>query len=193
VGTFERYTDRVSSQTFGPLVRWDGARVVLNLMMVEEHLRHLIRPSSQLEELRLYGLGDAVRIDVTVVWKGLKARLGLELGEIRLRRRRLGLRLRRVHALGAVRVPRRAVEALLARLFPDRMTVISGQGIVVIDLSPWVPPELTLSILTVQATERSIHLWLGPGDLRDLPVAEPPALPADVEVVQEAEKAGPSP
>ena len=36
---------------------------------------------------------------------------------------------------------------------------------------------LDLKILTVQATDRSLHLWFGAGSLVDLPAAPPPALP----------------
>ena len=192
-GNVEGYTDRVNHYLYGPLVRWDGAHVVLNLGMVEEHLRHLLRPAEQLQDMRLNGLGNAVRIDATVVWKGLRARVGIELGEIRLKHRRLGLRLRRVRALGGVRVPRRAVEALLSRIDPGLVRVVQGQGIVIVDLDRWIPPELSLSVLTVQATERSLHLWLGPGDLRDLPVEQRQALTAGddtVDTIESQEPAG---
>ena len=35
-----------------------------------------------------------------------------------------------------------------------------------------------MSLLSVQATGRSLHLWLGPGSVRGLSAAERPALPA---------------
>jgi hypothetical protein len=52
---------------------------------------------------------------------------------------------------------------------------------VVADLRDWLPEELTLEILTVQATWRSLHVWFGPGSLSSLPGKGPLLLPADTE------------
>jgi len=144
--------------------------------MVEAQLGERLRNVEQVSDLRLAGEGDAVRIDATVVWRAVSARVGLELGEIRLRHRRLGFRIRKVHALGGVPVPRGAVERLLQRVDGGLVTVVRGQRIVVVDLSRWIPQELTLSVLTVQVTERSLHVWFGPGQMRDLPRSERKAL-----------------
>jgi hypothetical protein len=105
-------------------------------------------------------------------------RFALDVGEIRLKYRRLGFRLRRIKAAGAVRIPRRAVEAILRQLQIELLTVIPGQGIVIVDLSAWIPPDVTLSVIAVQATSRSLHVWLGPGELMDVPGSGRPALPS---------------
>jgi hypothetical protein len=80
-----------------------------------------------------------------------------------------------------VPVPRAAVEAILRSLRTDLVRVIRGQRIVILDLHQWLPQEITLSILTVQVSERSLHLWLGPGDLWDVPRGQQPALPEPAE------------
>jgi hypothetical protein len=161
-----------------PLVRWDGLHVVLDLDLVEEHLRRRIETVERVTELSVSGDGDAVRLCATVEWKGVRTRVRIELGELRLKRRFLGLRLRRLRVLGGIPVPMGAVELLLNAFGPEVVKVFRNQRIVVVDLRRWIPPELDLSLLTVQATGRALHLWLGPGSLRDLPPQTRPALPA---------------
>jgi len=63
--------------------------------------------------------------------------------------------------LGGLRVPRRAIEAAIQDIDPERVTVLGGEGIVVIDLRDTLPAGLDLKVLTVQATDRSLHLWFG--------------------------------
>jgi hypothetical protein len=161
-----------------PLVRWDGLHVVLHLGLVEQRLKDLLRGVEAVREASLAGAGDGLRLTATVVWKGRHARVSVELAEIRLRLRRLGFRVRRVRLLGGVPVPRAVVGAILRSLDLQLVTVVGGRGIVIVDLARWIPPELTLAVLTVQVTEQYVHLWLGPGELRDLPAVGPSALPA---------------
>ena len=95
-----------------------------------------------------------------------------------MKRRFLGFRMRRPRVLGGLPVPRAAVLAILRAAGPEGLTVFSGDGIVVFDLRKWLPSELDLSVLTVQATGRSVHLWFGPGSLEDLPARKQAALPS---------------
>jgi len=59
------------------------------------------------------------------------------------------------------------------------VTVFPGQGIVVVDLRRWLPEELSLQVLTVQGTARTLSVWVGSGSLSDLPTRGPKKLPAD--------------
>jgi hypothetical protein len=161
-----------------PLVRWDGLHLVLNMKMVEGHLRQRVQELEQLTEISLDGEGDVVRAKATVVWRGLRSRVVVDLGEIRLRQRFLGLRMRKLRVLGGVPVPRAAVETILKAAKPQGVTVFRGDGIIVVDLRQWLPPELDLSVLTVQATGRALHVWFGPGTLSDLPEEVRAALPS---------------
>ena len=77
--------------------------------------------------------------------------------------------MRKLRVYGGLPVPRAALEAILDGIDNDLITVFRGKGIVVVDLRHWLPPELDLKIVTVQATESSLHLWFGAGGLRDLP------------------------
>ena len=162
-----------------PLARWDGLHLVLDLALVERHVNEFLASHEQLQDLRLTGEGDALAAEVTVMWKGVPARAGLELAEIRLRHRHLGLRMRRLRALGGVPVPRVAVEVALRALDSPLVTVFPGQGIVVVDLRRWLPEELSLEVLTVQGTARTLSVWFGSGSLSDLPNRGPQRLPAD--------------
>ena len=161
-----------------PLMRWDGLRLVLNLDSIEAMLRRRLQDNAHLRDLRLKGAGDAVEASATVIWKGLETRVAVDLAELRLRHRRLGLRLRRPRVLGGMRLPVRAVEAILDSASLDILTVIRGQGILILDLRTWLPPELTLTVITAQATAGQLHLWFGPGALDALPSGERRALPA---------------
>jgi hypothetical protein len=164
-----------------PLVRWDGLHLVLDMNMVEHHVRQRLHEVEQLADVAIGGEGDLVRAEATVVWKGLRSRVAIDLGEIRLKHRFLGLRMRKLKVLGGLPVPRAAVEAILKAAKPQGVTVFPGDGIVVMDLREWLPPELELSILTVQATGRALHVWFGPGRLTDLPEQVVAALPASTE------------
>ena len=151
------------------LARWDGLHLVLDLVLVEEHLVRMLVDVEQLEGLALAAAGDALDVSATVKWKGVRSRVALELAELRLRHRHLGFRMRKLRVYGGVPVPRAAVEAILSGIDNELVTVFRGQGIVVVDLRRWLPPELDLKIVTVQATESSLHLWFGAGGLVDLP------------------------
>jgi hypothetical protein len=161
-----------------PLARWDGAHVVLDLEAVEGHLQRLIEDGDTIRDVNLSGAGDTLRIEADVTWKGLRARVAAELGELRLRHRRLGLRIRRIEVLGGFPLPRWAILRVLEARAGDRVVVRTDSRIVVIDLRSSIPDELELSVLTVQVTERTVDVWIGPGGLRDLPQRDPPRLAA---------------
>ena len=71
-----------------------------------------------------------------------------------------------------------ASDKVLGRLATEVARLLRGKGIVVVDLRKWLPPELDLTIVTVQSTESSLHLWFGAGGLRDLPGQDRPVLAA---------------
>jgi hypothetical protein len=160
------------------LARWDGLHLVLDLVLVEEHLVRLLADVEQIEGLALSAAGDALDVSATVKWKGVRSRVAVEIAELRLRHRHLGFRMRKLRVYGGVPVPRAAVEAILDGIDNELVTVFRGQGILVLDLRRWLPSELDLKIVTVQATESSLHLWFGAGGLRDLPGHGRPSLGA---------------
>ncbi len=160
------------------LARWDGLHLVLDLVLVEEYLVQALADVQQIEGVALAAAGDALDISATVKWKGVRSRVAVELAELRLRHRHLGFRMRRLRVYGGLPVPRAAVEAILDGINNDIITVFKGQGIVVVDLRRWLPSELDLKIVTVQATDSSLHLWFGAGGLRNLPGRGPAALAA---------------
>jgi hypothetical protein len=164
-----------------PLARWDGLHLVLDLRLLERQLNQVLSARDDLRNLSLRGAGDALAAEATVVWKGVPARVGLEIAEIRLRYRHLGFRMRRLRALGGVPVPRSAVEVALKAFDSPHLKVLVGQGIVVIDLRPWLPDELSLEVLTVQGTSRALHVWFGSGSLANVPGKGPRLLPAAID------------
>jgi len=175
------------------LARWDGLHLVLDLVLVEEHLVRLLADVEHLDGLALAAAGDALEVSVTIKWKGVRSRIALELAELRVRHRHFGFRMRKLRVYGGLPVPRAAVEAILDSIDNDLITVFRGQGIVVVDLRRWLPAELDLKIVTVQATESSLHLWFGAGGLRDLPGRGRPALAgggAPTPVLESGEKNG---
>jgi len=162
-----------------PLARWDGLHLTLDLVRVERHLNEWLSSSDRIGDISLQGEGDALAAEATVTWKGIAARVGLELAEIRLRDRFLGFRMRRLRALGGIPVPRAAVELGLRSLESPLLKVFPGQGIVVVDLRKWLPDELDLRILTVQGAAHWLAVWFGPGRLDDLPQRGQRRLPAE--------------
>jgi hypothetical protein len=160
-----------------PLARWDGLHLAIDLDHVERLAGEFLSSRDELRDLALDGKGDALAAEVTVLWKGVPARVGLEAAEIRLRHRHLGLRLRKIRALGGVPVPKSAVMLALHALDNPSLKVFLGHGIVVVDLRRWLPEELKLEVLTVQGTRRSLHLWFGSGSLANLPQTGPQLLP----------------
>lgn len=161
-----------------PLLRWDGLHIVLNLEMLERYLRVHVTALENVRELALEGEGDAIRVRAEVVYKGMATTVAVDLAEIRLKHRRCGFRVRRPRALGGMPLPRRAVVKALAMLDLKELTVVPGHGIVIVDLRRWIPPQVDVSVRTVQATDRFVHIWLGPGAVRDLPSGSPMSLPA---------------
>jgi hypothetical protein len=139
-----------------------------------------VRRSNRMTDLSLEGREDTVRVHATVAWNGLSARASLDLTEIRLKHRYLGFRMGRLTVLGGLRIPRRAIEAAIVAVDPESIRVFSGSGIIVVDLRGKLPAELDLSVLTVQSTERLLHVWFGAGGITDVPAPRRAALPAGV-------------
>ena len=161
-----------------PLLRWDGLHLVFNLEMLVRYLRAYAAAMENVRELMLEGEGDAIRIRARVAYKGVTTWVRIDLAEIRLKHRHLGFRLRQPRALGGMPLPRRVVEQGLKRIGLDELTVVAGEGIVIVDLRRWIPEQVSFSIRTLQATERCIHLWLGPGSVEDLPPGTVKSLPS---------------
>lgn len=163
------YTRCVMTTASVPLIRWDGVHVVIDLQHVERLVRQWLEHAPHLRGISLTGAGDALEIKTSVVWKGATSLVLIQLAEIRLRHRHLGFRIRKVRVLGGLPLPRAVVEALLGSIKSDLVTVVRGQGIVVVDLGRWLPEEASMTIITVQATRLRMHVWLGPGHLDSLP------------------------
>ncbi len=161
-----------------PLLRWDGLHLVLNLEMLVRYLRVYATSLENVQELSLEGEGDAIRIRAKAVYKGVGTRVRIDVAEIRLKHRHLGFRLRHPRALGGMPLPRLMIEQALKTIGVDGLTVVAGEGIVIVDLRRWIPEQVSISIRTVQATERCIHIWLGPGIVDDLPPGTVKSLPA---------------
>ena len=165
-----------------PLARWDGLHLVLDLDYVERHVNELLSAREEIRDLSLRGEGDALAAEVTILWRGIPVRIGIELAEIRLRHRHIGFRMRRLRALGGIPVPRSTIEVVLRRAFDSPLLKeFSDHGIVVVDLRQWLPEELMLDVLTVQGTSSSLHIWFGSGGLRELPGRGSLRLPANTE------------
>ena len=90
------YTCHVDDLLSPPLARWDGLHLALDLDRVERHVDELLSAREDLRDLSLRGEGDALAAEVTILWKGIPARVGIELAEIRLRHRHIGFRMRRL-------------------------------------------------------------------------------------------------
>ena len=95
------------------LARWDGLHLVLDLVLVEEHLVRLTAGVEKLDGLALAGAGDALDISATIKWKGSALESRWRSPNSRLRHRHLGFRMRKLRVYGGLPVPRAAVEAIL--------------------------------------------------------------------------------
>ena len=175
------YTYPVTNLLSPPLAGWDGLHLTLDLDQMERLLNEFLSTRGNLRDLTIRGAGNGIAAEVTVVWKGVPARVGLEVAEIRLRHHHIGFRMRKIRALGGVPVPRTAVAFALQAFDSPILSVFPGDGIVVVDLREWVPEELILQVLTVQGTSRSLHIWFGSGSLRNLPGKGPRLLPPATE------------
>ncbi len=159
-----------------PLVRWDDLHVVFDIPAVERMLRRRLDEVEALSNLELDGRDDKLGLVLQVHWKSVSMRVRVELREIRLRHRRLGFRLGRLRALGGLPVPKIAVLRTLQEIMPERVTVLPGSDVVVVDLRTWIPPEVCLRIVAVQVVGEGLHVWLASGSVTDIPLPQNPQL-----------------
>ncbi|RLE36270.1 MAG: hypothetical protein DRJ61_01180 [Acidobacteria bacterium] len=155
-----------------PLVRWDDLHVVFDIPTIERILRLRLAEVEALSNPDLDGQDDRLALVVRVHWKSVSMRVRVELREIRLRHRRLGFRLGHLRALGGLPVPRIAVLRTLQEIMPDRVTVLPGSDVVVVDLRTWIPPEVQLRIVAVQVVGEALHVWLASGSVTDIPLPQ---------------------
>ncbi len=152
-----------------PLVRWDGLHLVISLEQAEAILRERVALIEHVASVHLDGGGDSIEAVAVLQWKGIRTRVAVTVGEIRLKRRFLGFRIRRVKVFGGIRIPRTIVESVLGAFGGGLISVMPGSKIVVVDLRRWIPAEADVSIVTVQATSHSLHFWFAPGSLARIP------------------------
>lgn len=155
-----------------PLVRWDDLHVVFDIPMVERILRLRLAEVDALSNPDLVGRDDKLGLVVRVHWKSVSMKVRVELREIRLRHRRLGFRLGHLRALGGLPVPKIAVLRTLREIMPDRVTILPGSDVVVVDLRTWIPPEVQLRIVAVQVVGEGLHVWLASGSVTDIPLPQ---------------------
>lgn len=161
-----------------PLVRWDDLHVVIDIPTVEGILRRRLAEVDALSNPELDGRDDRVSLVLRVHWKSISARVRVELKEIRIRHRRLGFRLGHFRALGGLPVPKIAVLRTLQEFMPDKVTILPGTDVVVVDLRTWIPPEVDLRIVAVQVVGEGLHVWLASGSVTEIPAPQSRQLPS---------------
>lgn len=161
-----------------PLLRWDGTHLVAGLASVNRLIQRAVADSQRLRSLAISGDGDRLRLTARVEVAGLEPEVVVDLREVRFRHGCLGFRITRLAALGGLRLPRAVIEEALERSLPEGVTAYRSGGIVVLDLSRWMPPELDLRILAMQVVADTLQAWVGPGSLTSLPGPAAPRLAA---------------
>jgi len=155
-----------------PLVRWDDFHVVFDIPTIERILRQRLAEVQAVSSPDLDGRDDRLSLVLRVHWRSISMKVRVELREIRLRHRRLGFRLGHLRALGGLPVPKIAVLRTLQEMMPDRLTVLPGSDVVVVDLRTWIPPELSLRIVAVQVVGEALHVWFASGSVTDIPMPQ---------------------
>jgi len=159
-----------------PLVRWDDLHLVFDIPTVEGILRRRLAEVDALSSPDLEGQDDRVGLILRVHWKSISMKVRVELREIRLRHRRLGFRLGRLRALGGFPIPKVAVLRTLQEIMPDKVTILPGTDVVVVDLRAWIPPEVCLRMVAVQVVGEGLHVWLASGSVSEIPAPQNPPL-----------------
>ena len=142
--------------------------MVFDIPAVEGMLRARLADIDALSDLELYGQDDRLGLILLVHWKAVSIKVRVELREIRIRHRRLGFRLGRVRAFGALPVPKIAVLRTLQGAVPELVTVLPGSDIVVVDLRRWIPAEVSVRIVAVQVVGDGLHVWLASGSVMEI-------------------------
>jgi hypothetical protein len=149
-----------------PLVAWDAFSLRIDLDMLEYAVGRLLpRYTQGIRAVRLAGEGDVLEIRVDVALKGVPARLGAHLAELRLRRGFLGCRVERLRGPLGVPVPLGLLALALRRAAPGLLRLDTADAILLVDLREHLPNEVSVGVRDVRCEGRWLHVDLAPGAL----------------------------
>ncbi|NWG00544.1 MAG: hypothetical protein HXY19_06340 [Thermoanaerobaculaceae bacterium] len=149
-----------------PLLSWDGFSVRCDLDLLERLAeRELPRRVEQLQGVRIAGAGPTLVITLRLAWQGLPAQLVVTATDLRVYRRFLGCRIESLRGPLGVPVPLSMAAALLRRFAQDRVRLDPKDGVLLVDLRPYLPEGVHVGVAAATVTGRVLELELAPGSL----------------------------
>ena len=152
-----------------PFLAWEPAAASVHLQRLEDLLRRRLARVEAVRWLHLGGEGERLRIALRLA----RGRVGLDLTvavrEVRVLARRLGFRLEGVWAGPGIPVPWPVVRRAAMRAAGYGVRLLPEERIVLVDLDPWWPEGLDLTVRAVEVADGRLVVRVDAGTLADPP------------------------
>lgn len=142
-------------------VRWDGLVVAIDATTLNAVARKAVRNVPEIEEILVEPengrLGLAVRVR-----KGIRVLFRSHLESLRLKDGYLGFAIVDLKIFGVVPVPNWILRKIVGRQPPGRAFFYPEERVVVLNLNPVLPPELSVHVRDVVCEHGEIRFVFGP-------------------------------
>lgn len=142
-------------------VRWDGLEVAVDATTLNAFARKAVRNVREIEEVLVepengrLGLSVRVRKRIRVLFRG-------QVESLRLKDGYLGFAIVDLRIFGVVPIPNWILRKIVKRQPPGRVFFYPEERVVVINLNPVLPPELSVHVRDVVCEHGEIRFVFGP-------------------------------
>ncbi|MFI5182313.1 MAG: hypothetical protein ACHQPI_13080 [Thermoanaerobaculia bacterium] len=146
-------------------VRWDGLVVAIDATTLNAVARKAVRNLHEIEEILVEP--ENGRLGLTVrVRKGIRVLFRSHLESLRFKDGYLGFAIVDLKVFGVVPIPSWILRKIVDRQPPGRAFFYSDERVVVLNLNPVLPPELSVHVRDVVCENGEIRFVFGPCQYR---------------------------
>ena len=146
-------------------VRWEGLVVVIDEQTINTVLRRITRRVPEVSGILVEADGGVLSLTIKVK-KGIRVPLKSRVTSIRFRDGWLGFALEELKAFGFVPIPPWVVKRIVDRQPPGFAYFYPDERVVVLNLTSFLPPELSLEVRDIRFENGEVRAAFGPSRYR---------------------------
>lgn len=144
-------------------VRWSGLSLIFDEATLNRLVARLVESIPDLQDLKLHVRPGELSASLVVHRFGVPLSARATLSQLRLKDGFLAFVLDKVQALSFIPIPDQLLTYLVQKAPPGLLTWYSDDRIMVVNLSPWMPPGVDLSLERTVFEDGALTLQFGDG------------------------------